>query len=111
MTTRKTEQFHKCANVACERENGRIVPGETIAIIGRDNLGRDKVICLTCKKGQVMTVKDLIEFLQKQPQDIRISYSCCSEQVLMKLEEIEIVDLCIARPDGWVQDYRAYKVK
>ena len=51
MTTRKTEQFHKCANVACERENGRIVPGETIAIIGRDNLGRDKVICLTCKKG------------------------------------------------------------
>ena len=57
----------------------------------------------------MMTVKDLIEFLQKQPQDIRVSYSCCSEQVLMELKEIEVVDLCIARDDGWVQDYRTDK--
>ena len=49
MKTKSTTQFHKCANVACSRENGRILPGETIGIIGRDNLGRDKVICLTCK--------------------------------------------------------------
>ena len=49
MKTKQTAQFHKCANIACSRENGRILPGETIAIVGRDSLGRDKVICLTCK--------------------------------------------------------------
>jgi len=48
MKTKQAGQFHKCANIACSREGGRILPGETIVIVGRDSLGRDKVICLTC---------------------------------------------------------------
>ena len=51
-----------------------------------------------------MTVAELIEFLQKQPQDLLVAYQRYSEQCL--LEEIEVRELCEPRPDGWVQDKR-----
>ena len=56
-----------------------------------------------------MIVKELIEYLQKQPQDLKVAYMCCSEQCLLQLVEIEIVDLCRPRDDGWIQNKRSDK--
>lgn len=56
-----------------------------------------------------MKVSELIEFLQKQPQDILVAYTCCSEQALMDADEIEIKELCHPRPDGWIQNKRPDK--
>lgn len=53
-----------------------------------------------------MTVKELIEFLQKQPPDILVAYCCWSEQILMDEGDIIIEDLCFPRPDGWIQNKR-----
>lgn len=53
-----------------------------------------------------MTVKDLIELLQKQPQDLQVAYLLHSEQCLMDADDIGIVELCQPRPDGWIQDKR-----
>lgn len=53
-----------------------------------------------------MTVAELIQFLQTQPQDALVAYKCFSEQLLLEQEEIEGVELCPPRPDGWVQNYR-----
>lgn len=58
-----------------------------------------------------MTVKELINFLKKQPQDLLVAYQCCSEQVLMRAAEIEVRELCEARPDGWIHDSRDDKPK
>lgn len=56
-----------------------------------------------------MTVKELIEYLQKQPQDIQVVYSLFSEQCLMELKDIEIEELGEPRPDGWVHNKRPDK--
>ncbi len=56
-----------------------------------------------------MIVKELIEYLQKQPQDLKVAYMFCSEQCLLQLVEIEIVDLCRPRDDGWIQNKRSDK--
>ena len=53
-----------------------------------------------------MTVAELIEFLQTQPQDLQVAYQCFSEQVLLEAKEIEIAEKCQPRPDGWIQDKR-----
>lgn len=53
-----------------------------------------------------MTVSELIEFLKTQPQDIKVGYSKYSEQCLLKLEDIELKELCHPRDDGWIQDRR-----
>lgn len=53
-----------------------------------------------------MTVKELIEFLQTQPQDLQVAYKCCSEQCLLEAEEIAIEEQCEPRPDGWIQHKR-----
>lgn len=53
-----------------------------------------------------MTVKELIEFLKTQPQDLKVVYECYSEQVLMDPTDIEVKTLCKPRMDGWVQNYR-----
>ena len=53
-----------------------------------------------------MTVKDLIEFLQKQPQELQVAYKRFSEQCLLEVKDIVIEELCEARPDGWIQDSR-----
>lgn len=55
------------------------------------------------KKYEPMTVADLIAYLQTQPQDLLVAYQCCSEQAVLVVEEISIVDLCEPRPDGWIQ--------
>lgn len=54
-----------------------------------------------------MNVKDLIIFLQKQPQEALVAYERYSEQCLLELKEIEVVELCKPRPDGWIQDKRS----
>lgn len=53
-----------------------------------------------------MTVKELIEFLQTQPQDILVAYKIFSEQALLEPRQITIEDLCEYRPDGWISDKR-----
>ena len=53
-----------------------------------------------------MTVADLIEYLQAQPQDIRVAYCIYSEYALLDADAIEIKTLCKPRPDGWIQERR-----
>jgi hypothetical protein len=53
-----------------------------------------------------MIVKELIEFLKTQPQDLQVCYSLHSEQCLMEMRQIEIIEACEPRPDGWIQDKR-----
>lgn len=54
----------------------------------------------------LMTVADLIAFLQMQPQDLPVAYRCCSEQVLLEAAEIKVASLCEPRNDGWIQNAR-----
>lgn len=49
-----------------------------------------------------MTVAELIEFLKTQPQDLQVVYGKYSEQCLMTVEEIEVKEYGMPRPDGWV---------
>lgn len=56
-----------------------------------------------------MTVADLIEFLQRQPQNLQVAYRCYSEQVLLEADEIQIAEKCEPREDGWIQDERPDK--
>lgn len=53
-----------------------------------------------------MTVKELIEFLQAQPQDLQVAYMMCSENCLLETKDISISEQCVARPDGWIQNKR-----
>lgn len=53
-----------------------------------------------------MTVRDLIKFLRKQPQNIPVVFKCFSEQCLLESKDIQVKGLCVARPDGWVQNAR-----
>ena len=56
-----------------------------------------------------MTVSQLIDFLKTQPQDLPVCYRCMSEQVMLEAQKIDIEDLCLPRPDGWVHDKRPDK--
>lgn len=56
-----------------------------------------------------MTVAELIEFLQTQPQDLQVIYACYSENDLLQADEIRIVEACEPRPDGWVANKRPDK--
>ena len=58
-----------------------------------------------------MKVKELIKFLQMQPQDLTVAYTCCSEQSLLEANEICIKELCEVRADGWVANKRPDKPK
>lgn len=51
-----------------------------------------------------MTVKEFIEYLKTQPQDILVAHRMCSEQCLLDKDSIEIVELGDPRPDGWIHD-------
>lgn len=53
-----------------------------------------------------ITVAELIIFLQTQPQDALVAYKRYSEQCLLEVEDIEVEELCQARPDGWIQNCR-----
>ena len=56
-----------------------------------------------------MKVKELIEFLQTQPQDIDVAYKCFSEHDLLEPHQIEVKEGCLPRGDGWIQDARPDK--
>lgn len=56
-----------------------------------------------------MIVSELIEFLQSQPQDMKVAYQLYSEQCLLTEKDIEVKNLCHPRPDGWVQNARPDK--
>ena len=53
-----------------------------------------------------MTVSELIEFLEGQPQTVQVAYELYSEQCLLETEKIKLKELCEPRPDGWIQDKR-----
>ena len=53
-----------------------------------------------------MTVRELIEFLKKQPQDMQVAYSCYSEQCLLEKDEIMQKVCSECRADGWVHNAR-----
>lgn len=53
-----------------------------------------------------MTVGELIGLLATYQKDLPVAYRMCSEQVLLEAKDIEVVDLCHPRPDGWIQDKR-----
>lgn len=54
----------------------------------------------------MITVKDLIAFLQEQPQDLPVGLCMYSEMQLLELEGINRVVACPARPDGWIHRKR-----
>lgn len=56
-----------------------------------------------------MTVAELIKHLKTFPQELQVVYSCCSEQCLMKEDDIYIASLGLPRPDGWVANKRPDK--
>lgn len=56
-----------------------------------------------------MTVRELIEFLKDQPQDILVAYDKYSECCLMDAEEILVKEMCDPRNDGWLQMKRPDK--
>ena len=53
-----------------------------------------------------LTVAELINFLQQQPQNLPVAYYRHSEQCLLQTSDIEIREFCLPRPDGWIQDKR-----
>lgn len=53
-----------------------------------------------------MKVSELIVFLQKQPQNLDVAIEMFSEKRLLDANEIEVVELCRPRPDGWIQNKR-----
>ncbi len=53
-----------------------------------------------------LTVKDLIEYLQRMPQDLPVAYRIYSEWALLETKEISIQDLGKPRLDGWVPSPR-----
>lgn len=54
----------------------------------------------------MMTVAELIAHLQTFPQDLQVTYSCCSEQVLLQSDDVYTYKGCKPRSDGWVQNER-----
>jgi hypothetical protein len=56
-----------------------------------------------------MTVRELIELLGTFDPNLPIAYSLFSEQCMLEPEDISVVQLCEARPDGWVQNFRPDK--
>jgi hypothetical protein len=53
-----------------------------------------------------MTVAELIVFLQAQPQDLPVCYGMYSEFLLLDAAEVEVQELGLPRPDGWVANQR-----
>lgn len=53
-----------------------------------------------------MNVKELIEYLQTQPQDIQVAIEKFSDQLLLESKDICLFNACAPRPDGWIQSER-----
>jgi hypothetical protein len=56
-----------------------------------------------------MIVSELIEILKNYPQDIKVCFEKYSEHRLIEIDDIELVELCSPRPDGWIQNKRLDK--
>ena len=56
-----------------------------------------------------MTVAEMIAYLQTQPQDFTVAFKCFSEARVLEADEIERMEACEPRPDGWVHDKRPDK--
>lgn len=56
-----------------------------------------------------MTVKELIEILKTQPQDIQVCYMFRSDYSLLQSEELEIKKLCFPRTDNYIENNRPDK--
>lgn len=57
----------------------------------------------------MMTVWQLIDYLQTLPHDLPVAYRCFSEQCLMEPNEIKIGEAGVPREDGWIHDARPDK--
>lgn len=53
-----------------------------------------------------MKVKDLIEYLKSLDPEMDVAYKIFSEQCLLDEGDIEIIEGCFPRPDGWIHDKR-----
>lgn len=49
-----------------------------------------------------MTVAELIEFLKTQPQELPVCHGMYSEFLMLDKDKVEIMELGLPRPDGWV---------
>ena len=56
-----------------------------------------------------MTVAELIEFLKTQDQELLVVYRIHSEQCLMQVADIGVIEACEPRNDYWVHDKRPDK--
>lgn len=56
-----------------------------------------------------MKIRELIELLKTFDPELDVAYAIHSEQCLLEPEDIDVVELCIPRPDGWIQDARPDK--
>lgn len=56
-----------------------------------------------------MTVRELIEFLKTQRQDLPVAFRLHSEQCMLETKDIVVKKLCAERPDGWVANARPDK--
>lgn len=56
-----------------------------------------------------MNVAELIAYLQTQPQDMQVAYDCHSEHCLLEANDIQLIEACEPRLDGWVQRKRPDK--
>jgi len=56
-----------------------------------------------------MTVSELIAELQKMPQHLSVCIRACSEQCLLEASDLQVIEACMPRPDGWIQNKRPDK--
>ena len=50
-----------------------------------------------------MTVKELIEFLQTQPQDLPVAYELYREYAMLhSTDQIKVIEACLPREDFWI---------
>ncbi len=63
--------------------------------------------CRLCDhKEQNMTVSELIDFLRTQQQDMLVAIERYSEYCVIEAKDIELMELCKPRPDGWIHSLR-----
>lgn len=55
----------------------------------------------------MMTVRELIQHLKDQPQDLPVAYKVYSEQCLLRPDDIRIVEEGMPRDDGWIHNTRS----
>ncbi|OGL46993.1 MAG: hypothetical protein A2161_13740 [Candidatus Schekmanbacteria bacterium RBG_13_48_7] len=53
-----------------------------------------------------MTIEELIKELQNYPQDMQVAYRLYSEHCLLNGNDLQIIEACKPRDDGWIQGKR-----